>query len=71
MNYYQHVPFEVYEDKERRAGEQMALHWRQLRENILKIAPEATFTIIHGEVIVDCRTENADRVVQLLTGGML
>jgi hypothetical protein len=40
-----------------------------MRASILAVDPEATFTELHDEILVECRNEHKEAVVRLLTGG--
>lgn len=63
------ISWPAYERLQRVAQEQMVLHVKQFKESILVVDPEATFTELHDEIVVECRNEHKEAVVRLLTGG--
>lgn len=68
---YQHVPFELYEFQERAARETMRQYMEQFRSHVRAVDPEARVTEFGDEVFVECRAENKDRVLHMLTGGLI
>ncbi len=50
----------------REASEQMEKRAREMRERILAVAPEATFTLYHDETVIECATEHQEAVAEIL-----
>lgn len=69
MKYFRAVPHNVYAAQERLARMALLEQLREMRASILAVDPEATFTELHDEILVECRNEHKEAVVRLLTGG--
>lgn len=56
---------------DREARELMEKRARELRERVLAVAPEATFTEVHDETVIECAREHQEAVAEILRAQVL